>query len=158
MEDNFNRIVGELYFLRAWTYSYLVKMYCPVYTSGGDNSATILPLRLAVPTNMDEANYPELATVQEIYDQIVADFTKAKQLLPAKPNGNMNASYISKGRADKYVAAALLGRIYLRMGKFTEAKAEFDYVISNPDYELEQNPVNCFNKNQHTDFAGSGRR
>jgi tetratricopeptide (TPR) repeat protein len=103
---------------------------------------------------MNEANNPKIGTVKEIYDQIVADLLKAKDGLPEKPLGGMSSSYDAKGRANKYVASALLGRIYLRIGKFTEAKAEFDYVISNPDYELEANPVDCFNKNETNNYLG----
>jgi len=153
-ELNLTRIVGELHFLRAWTYAYLVKMYCPAYDKDGTNSAAILPLRLTVAKNMEEANNPKIGTVKEIYDLIVADLLEAKDKLPAKPTGNMPTSYDAKGRANKYVASAMLGRIYLRMGKFTEAKAEFDYVISNPDYELVANPVDCFNKNEHINYLG----
>lgn len=151
-ELNFNRIIGELYFLRAWTYSYLVKMYCPAYIKGGDNSTAILPLRLTVAKNMQEANNPKLGTVQEIYDQIVEDLIMAKEMLPERPAGGMSPSYDAKGRANKYIASAMLGRIYLRLGLFDEAKAEFDYVISNPDYELVEDPVDCFNKNQYLDY------
>ncbi len=151
-ELNLNRIVGELHFLRAWTYAYLVKMYCPAYDKDGNNSTAILPLRLTVAKNMEEANNPKLGTVQEIYDQIVEDLLQAKEMLPEKPLGGMSSTYDAKGRANKYVASAMLGRIYLRMGKFNEAKAEFDYVISNPDYQLMENPVDCFNKNEHLDY------
>ena len=129
-ELNFTRIVGELHFLRAWTYSYLVKMYCPAFDKDGTNSAAILPLRLTVAKNMNEANNPKLGTVKEIYDQIVADLLEAKDKLPEKPLGGMSSTYDPKGRANKYVASAMLGRIYLRMGQYSDAKTEFDYVIS----------------------------
>jgi starch-binding outer membrane protein, SusD/RagB family len=153
-ELNFTRLVGELHFLRAWTYAYLVKMYCPAYDKDGTNSAAILPLRLTVPKDMNEANSPVIGTVKEIYDLIVADLLEAKSKLPEKPMGGMSSSYDPKGRANKYIASAMLGRIYLRMGKFSEAKAEFDYVISNPEYALVPNPVDCFNKNQYNNYAG----
>lgn len=98
--DAFN---GEAYFLRAYIYFALVKRY------GG------------VPILKETQSYPEQSleelqlprnTEFEVYDFIAEDLNKAIQLLPE--------TSIERGRANKYIAAALKSRAMLFAGSIAK--------------------------------------
>ena len=94
-EDAKNRILGQAYFLRAWRYWELVKLY------GG------VPLALEPqdPYN-DDLNIPRSKT-SECVEQIVWDLDKAIAGLPASwPTSE-------RGRVTRGAAAALKGRVLL---------------------------------------------
>ncbi|MFC5285054.1 RagB/SusD family nutrient uptake outer membrane protein [Pedobacter alpinus] len=105
-------LYGEIYFLRAYYYFELVKIFggVPVFTDK----------RLSV----SDSRALTRATKQQVYDQVVADLTKAIAVLP---NSN-----IQKGRVTKFAAQALLGKAYLYQGKFTEAAAMLENVVNGP--------------------------
>ncbi|SFQ35940.1 Starch-binding associating with outer membrane [Flavobacterium akiainvivens] len=84
--------MGEGHFFRAFTYLRLVRQY------GG------VPLKL-VPSSTVENEFVR-ATAQEVYDQIVADFQEAINLLPA---GGAPAR-LTKDAAKHYLAKTLLSR------------------------------------------------
>lgn len=88
-----NRILGETYYLRGFFYFTLARYYNEV------------PIVLHEVTDVNNLNV-EKASLKEVYDQIISDFTKAEELLPVK---NTN------GRASKYAAATLLAKAYLQM-------------------------------------------
>src|SRR6185312_12670627 len=84
--------LGEGYFLRAYCYLRLVSQY------GG------VPLQITPVTKVD-LEFTR-ATAQDVYKQIIADFTQAQTLLPAG-----GAPYhITKDAASHYLAKALLSR------------------------------------------------
>jgi hypothetical protein len=93
-EDEQNNILGQAYFLRAYTYFDLVRIY------GG------LPL-LTTPPDVDNINKPR-ASVQEVYQQIIADAGQAKLLLPESGAQSM-------GRPSLYAANMLLAKVYMEM-------------------------------------------
>ncbi|CAN5265310.1 hypothetical protein BH09BAC4_BH09BAC4_03930 [soil metagenome] len=88
---NANTRLGEGYFMRAFDYFKLVKQF------GG------VPLKLVPSTSIEEEFVR--ATPQQVYDQIVADFTKAYELLPA--------SVTETVRLTKWAAAHFLAKTYL---------------------------------------------
>ncbi|WP_442592073.1 RagB/SusD family nutrient uptake outer membrane protein [Pedobacter sp. AW31-3R] len=94
-EEKNNRL-GELFFIRAYTYFELVKRYggVPIILSPQDPETTPA-----------EEYFPERNTEKEVYDQIIADVQKAYTLLPA--------SWTLKGRATKWAAKALESRAAL---------------------------------------------
>ncbi len=87
-----NTALGEGYFFRAYEYLRLVSQYG------------------AVPLKTEPASTVELeftrAEPKDIYTQIIADFTKAKDLLPT----GGAPSHITKDAASFYLAKALLSR------------------------------------------------
>ena len=87
------RHFGEAYFLRAWTYYELVKIF------GG------VPLR----TTIEAVNLPR-ASVDEVYALIASDIKNAIEMMPNQiyPAGNAMA-----GHATKYAAEALAARVFL---------------------------------------------
>lgn len=116
-------LYGEIYFLRAYYYFELVRFFggVPVFTDK----------RLAV----GDSKTLTRATKQQVYDQVVADLTKAIAVLPP--------SNVQKGRITKYAAQALLGKAYLYQGKYTEAAAMLENVVTGP-FSLVSNFGNIF--------------
>lgn len=116
-------LYGEVYFLRAFYYFELVKMFggVPLFTEK----------RLGV---ADSKQY-QRATKEEVYAQIEIDLKNAITVLPV--------TNVEKGRVTKYAAQALLGKIYLYQNKFTEAAAALENVVNGP-FSLVSNFGNIF--------------
>jgi tetratricopeptide (TPR) repeat protein len=144
--NNLDRIVGECHFIRGYSYYLLQTTFGHAYVPGGNNSTPDIPLFVHYPTNVNEAKSPKIGTTEEIYQQIVADLEKAKELLPAKYDASMNASY--QVRATRYAASAMLMRAYMQMGNYTKALAECNYLIdqSGGEFDLSEAPIAAFNK------------
>jgi hypothetical protein len=102
-----SRVKGEAEFVRAFVYFYLVNLY-------GD-----LPLVLTT-DYLANAGLPR-STKDQIYQQIVADLLSA-QTLP---------DYGERIRPNKWVAVALLARVYLYTEKWVEAEAQATTLINN---------------------------
>ncbi|HTF20967.1 MAG TPA: RagB/SusD family nutrient uptake outer membrane protein [Chryseolinea sp.] len=107
---------GEARFVRAFTYFYLVNLFggAPLLTSTGyqDNMVS------------------ERADAIDINDQIISDLIIAKDELAAQ--------YISgeRVRPNSAAAAALLARVYLYKGEWSNAAQEATLVIDNSEYTL----------------------
>lgn len=95
-----NRIIGEAKFLRAYNYFFMVNFW------GG------VPLRLTPTIDFDNLILPR-ATLAEVYDQIVKDLTESIQVLPESYN---KSSGNEVGRATRYAALTLLGKVELQRG------------------------------------------
>ncbi len=109
-------LYGEVYFLRAYYYFTLVKMF------GGVPLFTDKRLTLA-----DSKTLPRAAQA-DVYKQIEADLKNAIDVLPV--------AQTAKGRVTKYAAQALLGKVYLYQNKFTDAAPVLDNVINSNVYSL----------------------
>jgi hypothetical protein len=95
-EERNNRL-GELYFLRAFSYFEMVKRY------GG------VPIILEAQnpdTTPEEEYFPKRNTEKEVYDQVLKDVQLAYDLLPHRWSGQ-------KGRANKWAAKSLESRASL---------------------------------------------
>lgn len=116
-------LYGEVYFLRAYYYFELVKMFggVPLFTDK----------RLSV---SDSKKY-QRATKAEVYAQIETDLAAAIAALPL--------TNPQQGRVTKYAAQALLGKVYLYQDKFTEAAAMLENVVNGP-FSLVNNYANIF--------------
>ena len=88
-----NRILGEAYFLRAFFYFHLVRLF---------ESVPIVVEEVSDPNRLDASVRP----VAEVYAQIVSDLTTAAACLPEDN---------TPGRAHRYAAKAMLGKVYLQM-------------------------------------------
>lgn len=93
-----SRSLGEAYFLRAHYYYILVRLY------GG------VPLRLK-PFNPSESTDIARASVDDVYQLIIADIEKATNLLPTKKEYDDN----NIGRASKDAAYTMLADVYLTL-------------------------------------------
>jgi starch-binding outer membrane protein, SusD/RagB family len=97
-----DRVVGEAKFLRAWGYFELVSQWGPVpmYTEPVNSST----------------GFKGAETEANIYNLIISDLTDATTKLPTSYSGN------DIGRATKYAALAMLGRVNMQKGDYAAAK------------------------------------
>lgn len=133
------RAYGEAYFIRAFCYYYLVRLY------GG------VPLRIT-PTTIESDFYLPRASVKDTYEQIFSDFKAASERLPLRTS--LGASEL--GRATKGAAQAMLAQAYLTYGDqlllkgqsenslFEKAALYADSVINSNQYTLMNNYADLF--------------
>ena len=108
-----NRCVAEAKFIRALTYFQLVTLY------GG------VPLRLTPTTDFTNTVVAR-SDESAVYDQIRQDLNDAIGVLPESYSG---AAKNEKGRATKYAAVTLLGKVELQAGDNAAAETAFRQVI-----------------------------
>ncbi len=122
ISDNIkNRVLGEAYFLRAHYYFILVRFFgdVPLVLEPVDPQGDLRPARTAKSL---------------VYDQIIADFEKAAELLPARDQ----YTGANVGRASKGAAYGMLAKVYLTLGNWQKT---IDYCdeVKNLGYALSQN-------------------
>lgn len=122
-----NRYVGEVKFLRAFYYFRLVRMY------GG------VPLVDFVIDSSEGWKQPR-ATAEQVYDFILKELKEAEGLLVEK--SKMTAEEL--GRVTKGAAQALLMKVYLYCGNYSEAKHWGEKVITSGEYSLNANYMDNF--------------
>jgi tetratricopeptide (TPR) repeat protein len=112
-------LYGEIYFLRAYYYFNLVKLFgdVPLFTDK----------RLGLSDSKTLSRSPKA----DVYAQIEKDLKAAITVLPTVQ--------VQKGRVTKYAAQALLGKILLYEGKFDEAAAMLENVITPNAFSLVSN-------------------
>lgn len=112
-----NRLLGEAKFLRAFLYFYLVNLYGNI------------PLNTT--TNYQENTSRGRTSKEKVYEQIIADLKDSEQLLDSN---YINATLIStseRTRPNKFSAKALLARVYLYTGDYTNAEIQATSIITN---------------------------
>ncbi len=107
---------AEARFSRGLSYFNLVRAF------GG------IPLIDKVLTPSETYTYGR-ATETDIYNFIIADLTFAKDNLTARAG-------VEEGRATLGAASALLAKVYLTNGRYTDAKPLLDGLIANTDYAM----------------------
>jgi starch-binding outer membrane protein, SusD/RagB family len=110
------RTTGEAKFIRALCYFYLVNEFGNV------------PLVLT--TNVSVSSVQARESVNVVYDQIEKDLTDALAGLPA----NLQLYGGNRVRATTWAANALLARVYLFRGKWSQAATAAGTVIGNPGF------------------------
>lgn len=130
-EANKKLYIAEAKFLRAMGYFYLVNFF-------GD-----VPLVLTTDVNTNKL-IPR-TPVAQVYDQIIADLKDAKADLPDDYNHAAN----QRVRANKWVATALLARVYLYQKDYTNADIEANAVIGSGKYSLLNSATGIFTKNNN---------
>ncbi len=105
-------LYGEVYFLRAYYYFELVRMF-------GD-----VPLFTEKRLTVAESGTLSRTPAAQVYEQIEKDLNDAITVLPI--------TNIQKGRITRYAAQALLGKVQLYQGKFDEAAATLENVVNGP--------------------------
>ncbi len=124
-----NQLLGEAKFLRAWCYFQMVNFFgkVPLVTSTDASVTGLLPR----------------AEVADVYKSIIADLTDARQLLsPNYPSGE-------RARANRYVAAALLAKVYLYQSNWEDAETEATSVIGSGSYGMETDLSRVFLNNSN---------
>ncbi len=105
-------LYGEVYFLRAFYYFELVKLF-------GD-----VPLFVDKRLSVSDSRKYQRAPKAEVYAQIESDLNNAIAVL--------NITSVQKGRVTKYAAQALLGKVLLYQNKFDAAAAMLENVVNGP--------------------------
>jgi len=112
------QLFGEAKFLRAFFYFYLINMY-------GD-----APLVLSSDFKVN-ASLPRIPKAQ-IFQQIIADLKDAQNLLTSGyVDGTLLIKTGERTRPNKWSATALLARVYLYVGDWTNAETLASLVINN---------------------------
>lgn len=109
-------LYGEVYFLRAYYYFTLAKVF-------GD-----VPLFTEKRLGLTESKTLQRSAKADVYKAIETDLTNAIAVLPAIQT--------QKGRVTKYAAQALLGKVYLYQNKFDAAATMLDNVITPNAFSL----------------------
>lgn len=125
------RLLAEAKFMRGFYYFTLVRLF------GG------VPLMLKETTSLNNLQVTR-ATVDEVYQQIVADFTDAENVLPVSYTG------ADRGRATKGAAKSFLAKLYLTRQDWPKAAAKCKEVMDLGGYDLWANFAEAFaiaNKN-----------
>lgn len=111
-----NRIIGEAYFIRGLGYFDLGRGW------GG------VQLQLKPTTDLDAAKGITRSSLQQTYDQALADLTQAETLLPEDAT--------TRNRAQKSTARALRARLHLYRKEWAQAETFASQVIANTKYAL----------------------
>ena len=133
---------GEARFIRATIYFELVGLFGKPYADG--NAATNLGVPLVLlPTYAYDAvkNKPARATVKTIYNLVIADLLIAINKLPEKNTDS---------RATSYSAKAILSRVYLNMGDYTNAALKANAIIDSAKFSLASTYDVAFNNNSNS--------
>ncbi|MFR1445949.1 RagB/SusD family nutrient uptake outer membrane protein, partial [Acinetobacter baumannii] len=77
-DQKYNALKGSALFYRAFAFEGLAQLFCKPYSTTNANELGIV-LRLTSNVNAKSTR----ATVQQTYDQIIADLKQATDLLPA---------------------------------------------------------------------------
>lgn len=128
------QLFGEVKFLRSFFYFYLVNLY-------GD-------VPLALGTDYAVNRLLPRAPKSKVYDQIVSDLKSAQESLSTNYLGSTLLSSTSeKIRPTKWLATALLARVYLYLQDYKDAEDQASAVINNTSFSLVANLNNVFLKN-----------
>jgi len=131
---NKDRTEGEAKFLRGMVLFDLVRLYGRAWNDGDPATNLGVPIILTPTTTITEDSFVSRSTVAEVYAQAIKDLTEAESQLPAD-----NGVY-----ANTYAASAILARLYLQKGDYTNAVNEADIVISSGAFSLNANYADEF--------------
>lgn len=106
---DYNNVMGQALFYRAKNFYDITQIYAPPYDSTTAATALGIPLRLESDINIASRR----GTVKDSYNQIISDLMEARDLLPVTPQ--------YKTRPSRPACFALLARLYLSVGDYTDA-------------------------------------
>lgn len=134
--DNYSQFLSEAYAIRALVYFDLVRNYALPYTVNPESAG------VPIVTTIDVNNKPARASVKAVYEQVIADLTKAYALAKFNQGQTMNFLATSKTRTvnsahmSKFAVRLLMARVYQHMGNWTLAKEAANDVITNSGFTL----------------------
>jgi len=133
--DDRNIVEGEAKFLRGWVIFEMTRLFGLPYEPGVENSQPGIPIVLTPTKDVEDAIEVARNTVEDCYDQAIADLTSARDLLPEE-----NGIY-----ATTYSASAILARLYLQQSNYASAATEANAVIESGLFSLTAHPLETFN-------------
>lgn len=133
---------AEARFLRAYFYFNLVRLF-------GD-----VPLVTTEFTSPDDGYNISRSPASKVYELIVSDLNFAEANLPA------TIAAADAGRASKWVAKGILGKVYLTMKNYANAASKLNEVIASGQFSVAANsyaavfsPTTSFTANKDVMFA-----
>lgn len=120
------RLIGEAKFIRAFCYFYLVNLW-------GD-------IPLALTSDYKQNNTLQRSAINDVYTQVVQDLQDAVNVLPE----DYSLSNNERVRANKWVATALLSRVFLYTEEWSNAEEESSKLIANEMFSLETELTEVF--------------
>jgi hypothetical protein len=127
---------------RAWTYFLLINYFGKPYTESG--AATDPGFPIITEADVTETSFTR-ASVKEVYDFIINDLTTALPDLPTTITHRMVASRVA--------GEAILGKVYMFMGKFNEALPLLNAAITG--LGASSIPAGLYNYNETLGTGGS---
>lgn len=124
-----DNILGQAHFLRGLAFFDAARVWGGVPGVVGQLG---VPLPLTPSRGVDESSFPARATLQQTYDQIKFDLDEALRLLPENQANNA----ATRGRATKPAVRALLSRLHLYLGEWTQAETRATEVINDSKFSL----------------------
>ncbi|RZK74903.1 MAG: RagB/SusD family nutrient uptake outer membrane protein, partial [Pedobacter sp.] len=124
-----NKLIGEALFLRSYHYFNMVRLFGGVFL-------------VTEPVDPQTAKQQQRSSVQEIYNLIVADLTKANELLLNTPYASIPSADL--GRANVWASKSRLAKVYLTLDQKASALPLLDDVIANSGYALLPNYADVF--------------
>jgi starch-binding outer membrane protein, SusD/RagB family len=128
-ETDRKQLAGEAMFLRAYHYFNLVRLFGGVFLVHE-------PISPSVALQMNRA------TVADIYKLIQADLVTGAASMNALKFSQIQAA--NQGRATSWAAKGLLAKVYLTLGRKSEAVTLLQDVITNSGYSLQPVYANVF--------------
>lgn len=119
--------LGEAYAYRAFALYELTRNWGKRYDPAGNNTQPGVIIRTEPSTEAKARS-----TVEECYAQIISDLNIAFENLEKNTVKKVNKSHI-----DKYVVKGMLARVYLTMGKWSDAAEAAQYVIDKSGAKLQ---------------------
>ena len=135
LETKRARVEAEALFIRGALYFELTRLYGKQWSDGDNATNLSVPIILTPTVLFSEKDKVARNTVAQVYAQAIADLTKAETVLPVN-----NGVYATKG-----AAGAILARLYLQQGNYTEAAAAANRVIGTNKYSLTPTFAGAFN-------------
>jgi tetratricopeptide (TPR) repeat protein len=126
LRDN---IKGQAYCLRAFAYFDLVQYFGSV------------PLHITPVTTYEGTALP-LASVEDVYAQIISDLTEAIALLPVR------SAQTDLGRVTKGTAQMILGNVYMVQEDYAAAETVLKAIVNSGEYKLVNDYATVFNPAQ----------
>lgn len=133
------QLEGEALFIRGIMHFELVRFFALPYGATADNSHLGVVIKTK-PTNTETEAFEKLPrnTVKQVYDAVLADLTKAAELMPESIDL----------RANRYAALGYLSRVYLAQGDYEKARDAANEVIESELFKLNASVSAVFsNKN-----------
>jgi len=136
------RVEGKALFIRGSLLFELVRLFGKTWGDGNNATNLGVPIILKPTRVVTEADNVARNSVEQVYAQVIADLTKAEQLLPVS-----NGIFATKG-----AAAAMLSRVYLMQGRYAEARDAANRVIASGRYAMARNFADVFTESS-SDYA-----
>ncbi|QEC69403.1 RagB/SusD family nutrient uptake outer membrane protein [Panacibacter ginsenosidivorans] len=110
-DDKKDKVQGEAKFIRGAVYFDLVRLFAKAWNDGDPGSNPGVPIVLTPTRDITAESQVARSSVAAVYQQAISDLQDAESLLPEE-NGFF---------ATKIAAAAMLARVYLQQGDYTNA-------------------------------------